>query len=59
MKTKKQRKMDIKRSTIIIDIDKETKEEFVGLAKKKHMKTSEYLRFMIKREIDNAKRSNH
>lgn len=51
--------MDIKRSTIIIDIDKETKEEFVGLVKKKHMKTSEYLRFMIKREIGNAKRSNH
>lgn len=54
-----QRVMDIKRCLISADIDRDKKEAFTRLAKNKGMKTSEYIRYLVNREIENAKRSNH
>lgn len=41
------------------NIDKELKEEFSALCKKKGLTESRYLVMLMKKEIENAKRSNH
>lgn len=52
--------MDIKRYSINTEVDKETKEAFKALANRKGLKTSELMRLMIKREIEQyAKCGNH
>lgn len=55
-----QRTMVIKNYRVCANnIDKELKEEFSALCKKKGLTESRYLVMLMKKEIENAKRSNH
>lgn len=45
-----------KRYNVSTEVDKQMKEQFTALAKRKGLKTSEYMRLIIRREIEQANR---
>ena len=47
--------MDIKKYTICTEVDRETKEQFRALCKRKGFTVNGYIRHLIKREIENEK----